>query len=284
MKIVILGGLGLIGSGVYSILKNLNNLDVYCTFGNVIHKDHEFSKFKNFIPVNFFEKKEINKIFDHNPNLVINCMGITKHVIDNYSTDDIYYVNSEIPQLLDHECNRNKSQFIQISSDCVYDGKDGDYIETDTPNAKDIYGKSKSLGEDLRNSLILRTSTIGYESKTKYGLLEWFLSQNDYCNGFTKAFFSGISSLELGIIIRDQILYNNHLQNDLYNISGEKISKFSLLEKFSVFFNKKIKINPDDKLIIDRSLNSKKFQSKANYKIVPWEDMLKNMLKLHIYA
>ena len=87
-------------------------------------------------------------------------------------------------------CDENNIRFIQISTDCVFTGKKGNYSEKDKPDSLDLYGHSKILGEiNEKNHLTLRTSTIGFEKYSKRGLLEWFLSQKNECYGYKKAYF-----------------------------------------------------------------------------------------------
>ena len=128
-------------------------------------------------------------------------------------------------------------------------------------DALDLYDWTKALGEVIgQNVVTLRTSTIGHEIKTKFGLLEWFLSQQE-CYGFKKAIFSGLPSVEFANVIRDVVI-PNPLLNGLYHVSAKPISKYDLLVMINEVYQSKIKIYADENFGIDRSLNSKKFKKK----------------------
>ena len=121
----------------------------------------------------------------------------------------------------------------------------------------------------------IRTSTIGHELSTKYGLLEWFLDQDGQVNGFSKAIFNGLTTNFLAQVINEFAIHDN--MYGLYNISGEKISKYHLLKIINKVYNKKIKIIKDESFIIDRSLNNSKFSKFSNLKVPNWKKMINDM-------
>ena len=174
---------------------------------------------------------------------------------------------------------------IHISTDCVFDGKKGDYSEKNSPNALDIYGISKKFGEvTMNNSITIRTSIIGHELNTKFGLLEWFLSQkkNKIINGFNKAYFSGLTTYELSRIIHKYFKNKNYKFTNLVHISGPRISKYSLIKIISQAYGRKNKIKKNNFLKVDKSLNSMLFRKLTGYKIKSWQNMInenKNFMK-----
>ena len=126
-------------------------------------------------------------------------------------------------------CSKYDSRLIHLSSDCVFSGMKGFYKENDLPDPIDIYGRSKLLGElDYKNSITIRKSVIGHELGTRRGLLEWFLSQEDVVKGFKNVIFSGITVLELAVLIENFIIPNKTL-GGLFHVSGNAISKYDLL-------------------------------------------------------
>ena len=219
--------------------------------------------------------KNLNSIINKcKPDLVINCIGITKHH-QKKNKDDYINLNSNLPHEIAKVSNELNAKFLQVSTDCVFSGKLGNYDELAICDSKEIYGISKFNGEVIDNfNLTIRISTLGREIGTKNGLLEWFLNQEKKCFGYKSAFFSGITTYELSQIIINYIIPNINKLNGLYHISGEKINKFLLLNKLSKVYNKKIKIIPTTDLKIDRSLNSKKFQDITGYMKKNWDDML----------
>ena len=184
-----------------------------------------------------------------------------------------------LPRKLFNICESINAKLIHISTDCVFNGKKGSYKESDNPNATDIYGRAKLLGEVINSkSITLRTSIIGHEISTSHSLLEWFLSQKDDIDGYGKAVFSGLTTVELARVIHDFVIPNLNLSG-LYNISSEPINKFDLLSLIAEQYRKDIKINKNKKLVIDRSLNSDKFRSETGFKSLSWKDMIYEMYK-----
>jgi dTDP-4-dehydrorhamnose reductase len=178
--------------------------------------------------------------------------------------------------------NKYHFRLIHISTDCIFSGLKGNYAENDTPDATDLYGKTKLLGEiNYKNAVTIRTSVIGHEVSTTQGLLDWFLSQSGVVKGFEKAIFSGLTNIELAKIIYKTIIPNYNLKG-IYHISGETISKYRLLLIIKKIYNmKNIVIISEKKKKINRSLNSNYFKNETGYKSPAWLKMIKEMHKYY---
>ena len=186
-------------------------------------------------------------------------------------------VNAIAPGILATVCAERQVPFIHISTDCVFKGDKGDYQETSLLDAEDIYGKSKGFGELIGDKhLVIHTSTIGHESGTNFGLLEWFLGSAGHCRGFSNAFFSGLPTIELANLLITFILPNNDIAG-LYNIGGKRIDKHSLLRLIANIYGHHIEITKDPSFSIDRSLDSSKFLSKTGYKAPDWPELIEKM-------
>ena len=224
-------------------------------------------------------KKKINKF---NPDVIINCIGVIKQKIKKIDAKNIFYVNSVFPHEIYKLSNSTKSRLIHFSTDCVFDGKKGNYKDDSKKNAKDIYGLSKSFGElNEDNALTIRTSIIGHELNSKNSLLEWFLSLNKKeCYGYTNAYFSGLPTTEIFDFIEKFVLKNKKISG-IYNLSSARISKYNLLTIISNKYSKKIRIIRSNELKIDRSLNSNKIKSLVNYKCPSWNKLITNMYINH---
>jgi len=284
MNVLVLGSNGMIGNAIFSILRNDTNVRVFGSLRDLKIKHNFFVDIDKscFIAVDPFNLEALVKNIKYiQPELIINCIGITKHVFKKYSKEAIKYINSEFPYQLKILAETYKCRILHISTDCVFSGDTGDYKENDIPDAIDLYGMTKKKGEILNSSnvLTLRTSTIGHENNTNYGLLEWFLSQTK-CSGYPKAIFSGLTNVEFAKIIRDFIIWNKKLSG-LYHVGGLKINKYDLLVKIKEEYKNKVILKKKYDMIINRSLNSDKFRLKTNYIPKEWNVLISEMNKFY---
>lgn len=271
-KILILGASGMLGSTLYMFLNNQNLNVIGISRKNV---------FKNKSKIAIYRKLTFNNIDNIinklKPDYIINCTGVINHKIKK-NLDEVFYINSVLPHYIAKKCLEKKIINIHISTDCVYDGKKGNYSEKNLPNALDIYGISKTFGEvNLPNSIIIRTSIVGHEIKTKFGLLEWFLSQkkSKSIKGFNKAYFSGLTTFELSRIIKEYFINKKYRFSNLVHIGGPRINKYSLIKIIGEVYGKKIRIKKSNFLKVDKSLNSMLFRKFTGYKLKSWKNMIK---------
>ena len=180
-KILIIGASGLIGSSLFKYFSTKNDINVFGTIRSqlVIKVPFNSQKNKLFTDIDLQNKNDIEKVFEQVlPDVVINCAGITSgsEEINNYY--NVITLNSLLPHYLSNLSTKFEARLIQISTDCVFSGKKGNYIEGDYPDSNHLYGRSKALGEiTYSNAITLRTSTIGHEFNSQKGLMDWFLSQ-----------------------------------------------------------------------------------------------------------
>ena len=276
-KILIIGADGMLGHKLHEqLIKSFK--DVYFTSKNANIKNNKYF-IKNINVIN--TKKVINLIKRTKPNYVINCAGLIKQKLKNKKDKNLFLVNTKFPIYLDKYSEKLKYRHIHFSTDCVFDGIKGNYKEKDKTNANDIYGISKFKSENKinKNTLILRTSIIGHEkNQSKKSLLNWFLSQKKNCLGYKKAYFSGVTTLELSKIIL-YIIMEKKFKKGLYNLSSKKISKFKLLKIINAIYKKNINIEPDLSLKIDRSLVGQKFEKQFKIKANSWKKQIDEMYR-----
>ena len=166
---------------------------------------------------------------------------------------------------------------IHIGTDCVFSGEKGDYLESDLPDATDLYGRTKLLGEvDSPRCVTLRTSIIGHELSGRHGLIEWFLAQEGSVRGFARAVFSGLPTVELAGIVADRVIPDDRLTG-LYHVSTAPISKYELLRLVMERYGKRIRIERDEAPVCDRSLDSSRFRKATGYQPPPWPVMVSRM-------
>lgn len=278
-KILILGASGMLGSAIFKsllmkkapVMGTVRNPKSLQLFPLPFHK----SLVDN---VDVLDNNCLERLFERiKPTIVINCVGIIKQLSESYDPLVAIPINSLLPHRLAKICVLNNIRLIHMSTDCVFSGSHGGYLEEDFPDANDLYGRSKYLGEvDYPGCVTLRTSIIGHELISANSLIDWFLSQSGAVKGYTKAIFSGLPTNEMAEVIQDYVIPNPNLRG-LYHVSVDPISKFDLLRLVSDVYGKKLDIVPDDLVSIDRSLNSKKFCNATEYRPKPWLQLIQEM-------
>lgn len=211
------------------------------------------------------------------PEVVVNCIGLVKQLAEANDPLSALPINALLPHRLARLCDLVRARLVHISTDCVFSGSKGKYVETDQADAQDLYGRSKLLGEvDYPHAITLRTSIIGHELNSARGLIGWFLAQQGSIKGYTKAVFSGLPTCELAAVIRDHVLPRPELHG-LYHVASEPISKYDLLQLVNEIYGKGIEIEADDQLRIDRSLDASRFHLATGYVASPWSELVAQM-------
>jgi dTDP-4-dehydrorhamnose reductase len=279
MRIYILGISGMLGHKIFEEFSDKTNYNVRGSVQKSIPSKLKIYQKKIDINVSAQNLERINFLLQSfKPDYIINCIGYIKHHITKQTNlRDVYYLNSFFPYKIYEISNSISAKFIHFSTDCVYDGAKGNYKEIDLPNAVDAYGISKFLGESFREKFItVRTSIIGHELSSKIGLLEWFLNKKKSCIGYSKTYFSGLTTLEIFNFLHKLIKKNSNIKG-LVHLSSKKISKYNLLTKIKKIYKKKINIVKNINFKSDRSLNSSYIKKKLSYKVPSWNQMIKRM-------
>jgi dTDP-4-dehydrorhamnose reductase len=211
-------------------------------------------------------------------NVVVNCIGIIKQTKAASDPLTSIAINSLFPHQLAHLTGARNARLIHFSTDCVFSGRRGNYIEDDIPDPVDLYGRSKLLGEVTSpNSLTLRTSIVGRELRGHQGLIDWFLSQRGRrINGFVHALYSGLTTIVMADLIARCVRAHTELEG-VWHVSGEPISKFDLLWMVNRVFGLGIEITPDESFVCDRRLDSVRFCEHTGWEPPSWEEMVNNM-------
>lgn len=280
MRIVILGGSGMLGHQLWRHL-SVEYDQVYTTIRKSKGDYHAGRLFDSPRVIEHVDATEFQQIKTTltkiRPDFVINCIGVTKRIENSGRTVPSLYLNALLPHLLIEWASKRSTKIITFSTDCVFDGKTGNYNEKSTFTADDLYGLTKKLGEIHGPfGLTLRSSFIGPELIHKTELLEWFLGQTDTVHGFTQAIYSGLTTFELSRVVK-MILDRRPDAVGLYHISSEPISKFELLKMIRDQMALNIRIIPDDHFRCDRSLNSDKFRREFGYSPPTWRKMIEEL-------
>ena len=281
-KVLVLGASGMLGNAVFRLLSASSGHEVV----GAVRSPAALKLFPQPLQsslisgVDAGDFDSVTRVFStERPDVIINCIGVVKQ---RTGADDVLATvptNSLLPHRLARLCAVAGTRLVQISTDCVFSGRKGSYIEDDVPDAIDLYGRSKLMGEvDYANAVTLRTSIVGHELSGQQSLVGWFLAQQGSVRGYQNAIFSGIPTVELARIIRDHVIPRPALRG-VYHVSAQPISKLALLELIACVYGKSIVIIPDEELIIDRSLDSSRFRAATGYQPESWKILVRKMFE-----
>jgi dTDP-4-dehydrorhamnose reductase len=267
-KILILGATGLIGHQVYLRLKANKGFLVY-SFAHQ-RKTDDYTVLLDARDEHLLEKT----IVDINPDVIVNCMGVLIAEA-NRNPENAIFLNAYIPQRLKNIANALDVKLVHISTDCVFSGKKGSYTEDDIRDADDTYGRTKALGEVTESPHVtLRTSVVGPEIKEGEELFHWFMSQEGKINGFTKSFWSGVTTLELAKAVEWAI--EKDIEGLYHITNGVPINKYELLMLFKKHTKKLIEIESVQGKVTNKSfLDTRK---EIDYAIPSYEKMIGEMV------
>lgn len=267
-KILIIGIKGMAGHVIYNYFTTIQQFDVYGIARNIETKEKTYN-------IDVFNIEEVSTLITQNNfDVIVNCIGVLNKEAENNPSKAIWF-NSYFPHFLEQLAQYTNTQIIHISTDCVFSGKKGNYTENDFKDGEGFYAQSKALGE-IRNTkdVTIRTSIIGPEiNPNGIGLLHWFLKQpqSTTLNGFSNAFWTGLTTLELANVIYSII--EQRINGLIQVIPQNKISKYELLKLFnSIYRNNNLEIVEDDKYKVDKSLIS--IRTDFNYIVPTYEQML----------
>ncbi len=280
MKILILGASGMLGNTLFRYLSANSNFDVTGTLrsSRAIPSHAKQPRDKILLGIDALQHDSLVRAFAvTHPDVVINCVGVVKQLASADDPLTAIPINSVLPHQVASLADAAGARVIHFSTDCVYSGKKGQYVEADTPDAVDLYGRSKYLGElSYAHTLTLRTSIIGHELEGNRSLLCWFLSQRTTVNGYANVYFSGLPTVEIAKII-ENILVREIALSGVYNVASHRISKLDLLRLVSKEYQHAVDIRPADEPALDRSLDASRFYRATAYTPAPWPELLRQM-------
>lgn len=280
MKVLILGATGMLGYSLFSNLNEHASLSVFGTVRSIAGKESFFCNIEQQLitGVDAYDISSVELAIETvAPDVVINCVGLIKqHGISKQHIDAVK-INALLPHELANICDQFNAKLVHFSTDCVFAGDVGLYNEGSLPDACDLYGKSKCLGEvGYGKHLTLRTSIIGHELTSAVSLVDWFLSQGESTKGFSKAVFSGLPTCYIAKLLVEYILPNPEVTG-LLHLSVDPIDKFTLLKLIAEQYQKQIIIAESQELVIDRSLNSDKFRQLTQFSPPAWSKLVEYM-------
>lgn len=270
-KILIVGIKGMAGHIIFRSFESDERYKVYGIARNTEASDSIFN-------LDISNTDVLKRIIDeYKFDIIVNCIGIlNKDAEDN--PDKAIWFNSYFPHYLEKLTKNTFTKVIHISTDCVFSGKKGNYTEKDYKDGIGFYAQSKALGEIINDKdTTIRTSIIGPEiNKNGIGLFHWFMSQpiTLELKGYSQAFWSGITTIELAKVIKWVIEDN---VSGLKQIApNNKINKYDLLNLFNeIFRDNKIHIVEDSHYKVDKSLVS--INTDFIYNVPDYREMLNEM-------
>jgi dTDP-4-dehydrorhamnose reductase len=247
MKIFIFGKNGMLGSYMFSYLSKK-----YTVIG-ITRDDYDLSNLEIGTLRELLVSKQLEK-----GDLVLNCAGVIPQASkqrDLYK--NLYYrINSMFPVMLSMICEKIGANMIHITTDCVFDGKLGNYHEKSEHTETNDYGVSKSLGE-LCDATIIRTSIIGEEKLNKRSLLEWVRSnKNGSINGFVNHHWNGVTCLELSKVVLEVIESGIYWKGVRHIFSPTSVTKYELVTMINVVYSLDIEIKPHETETVDKTITT----------------------------
>ncbi|OHB81637.1 MAG: NAD(P)-dependent oxidoreductase [Planctomycetes bacterium RBG_16_64_10] len=277
MRCLIIGGDGMLGHQLLESWRDRHEVRV-----TLRRELAHYARFGLFTAANAYPQTNVRDggrlqavLDDFRPHAVINAAGIIKQRADSEDVWSMLQVNALFPHRLEALCQRVAARLVHISTDCVFSGRRGNYRETDPCDAHDLYGLSKYLGElHAAPAVTLRTSIVGLELATQNGLVEWFLAQRGDIQGFTRAIYSGVTTIELARVI-DLLLGRHRYLTGLWHVASSPIAKHALLSQLAALLGRTdIRILPCADVCCDRSLDGTAFAQQTGYQVPSWDRML----------
>lgn len=278
MRVLVMGGNGMLGHQLCRLLPE--RTDLWATFHEQVADFEYLPKERKLDHVPVQDITRVQEILDTvKPEVVVNAVGIVKQRDEAKQAISSIQVNALFPHQLANLCIERGIRLVQLSTDCVFSGARGNYNEIDAPDAVDLYGRTKLIGEVNRpGCLTLRTSFIGWQQNTFSSLLSWFaLQRGNRIKGYRKAIYSGFSTSVIARLIGD-ILETRPDLGGLYQVASKPISKYDLLAQLRDILGwNDILIEPDDQFFCDRSLSVARFSAATGWQPPSWETMLHDL-------
>jgi dTDP-4-dehydrorhamnose reductase len=282
MRILILGATGMLGHKLAQVLAPEGRVTA-AVRDNGSRWPESIKVEEVATSVDIKETGQLVKLLDRCPDAVLNAVGMVKQIMSDHDPMETIAVNSVFPKVLAGLCAARGIRLIHYSTDCVFTGLKmsvrgpNGYRESDLPDARDLYGASKFLGEPPAPCLTIRTSIIGRELRGKHGLVEWFLAQNGRSvKGFTQALFTGLPTLELARVTAT-ILNRFPTLEGTWNIAAAPIDKYELLSLLKELYGQRTLIAPADDFYCDRRLDGERFSRATGWNAPAWRELISMM-------
>jgi len=280
MKILVLGGEGMLGHKMFQTLRAWYP-DTACTVARSLEEPfyRKVDLFRHGGVVDRVDALDLagleKTLVGLRPEYIVNCVGVVKQREEATAAVPSITLNSLLPHKLAEIAAGWGGRVIHFSTDCVFSGKTGGYTEDSPSDAEDLYGRSKFLGEVATgNALTLRTSIIGRELANFRSLLEWFLAQRGRTvRGFRRVIYSGVTTNHMAELVGN-LVADYPSMSGLYQVTGPAVSKYDLLCMLKEAYHLDVEIVPDDREVSDRSMSGERFLKTTGYRQPTWEELM----------
>ena len=278
IRVLVVGGSGMLGHRAW--LEFRTRFDTWAT---IRHRDRLPPIFDDPHVISDVDATRVDVIervvASVRPAVVLNCVGVVKQLSSANDPVIAIATNALLPHQLARVCRAAGARFIHVSTDCVFSGRKGMYTEDDRPDADDLYGRTKLLGEVVTpGALTIRTSMIGRELRGASGLVEWLLShRHGRVDGYRRAIFSGLTTHALVSLIADVIEHHPTLTG-LYHVAADPINKYDLVTRLNQGYMAGIAIDASDRVKIDRSLDARRFREITKTSPPTWNEMIERLV------
>ena len=279
--ILVLGATGMLGHMLVRVLSKTHSV-----FGTISTPYDQNDNIDRLLPrsqcIDQVDVTDVSRVVSvirkGQPDVVLNCVGLIKHKMDERRILDAILINSVFPHQLAEMCTEFGTRLIHFSTDCVFAGTPGMKRMTDIPDAVDVYGSTKRLGEvDYGTSLTLRTSFIGRQIFGGEELVEWAISQRGQTiSGYQNAIYTGLTTRALSGVVAQVIDWCPDLVG-LYQVASSPISKFDLLSELNARLRLGMTINRNTTFECDRTLDGSEFSKVTGIQVPSWESMLSEL-------
>jgi len=277
VRILILGGDGMLGHQLLQSWQSHHDVRATLRQSGVEYRGYGlFDAANSFFGIDVRDVEVLRRVLDEfRPEAVVNAVGIVKQRQESKDAIASIEINALLPHRLSLLCGEIGAHLVHLSTDCVFSGRKGAYTEADEPDALDLYGRSKLLGEvQDAHAVTLRTSIIGLELSRKKSLIEWFLAQRGDVRGFTRAIYTGFTTLEMARVI-EKILCEHPTLHGVWQVASEPVDKYTLLEMLQQrLADGRRRLVKDDGFACDRSLVGQHFNEAVGYQPPAWSVML----------
>lgn len=283
MRVLVLGGTGMMGHKAFQVLSG--RFDTWATMRSddgpwrrlPMYRDQE----RALGGVEAGDLESVAGALDRvRPDAVLNCIGVTKQRAAAAGAATTIRINSVFPHQLADVCRAAGARLLHLSTDCVFSGRRGGYTEVDEPDATDLYGRSKELGEPADpGCLTLRTSMIGRDFLKDDSLMEWFVAnRGGSVKGHVNAVFSGLPTVVLARILGDVIAGHPDLSG-VYHVASAPLDKYALLRRLRAAMDLDVEIEPYElPQAIDRSLDASRFHRATGIEPPGWDEMIAELV------